>query len=89
MRKAKDPKDTLVIICKFTPIINKSYKLATPSGGKWQEIFSSDNAKFGGEGRNNKTAKQAKKAECDGQEHYISVTVPPLSITVFKKKTEK
>ena len=89
MRKGKKEEDTLVVICNFTPIEHKAYKLATPSGGKWQEIFSSDNAKFGGEGRNNKTAKQAKKEACDGQEHYISVVVPPLSITVFKKKIGK
>ncbi len=89
MRKGKKEEDTLVVICNFTPIEHKAYKLATPSGGKWQEIFSSDNAKFGGEGRNNKTAKQAKKDVCDGQEHYISVVVPPLSITVFKKKIGK
>ena len=89
MRKGKKEEDTLVVICNFTPIEHKAYKLATPSGGKWQEIFSSDNAKFGGEGRNNKTAKQAKKESCDGQEHYISVVVPPLSITVFKKKIGK
>ena len=89
MRKGKKEEDTLVVICNFTPIEHKAYKLATPSGGKWQEIFSSDNAKFGGEGRNNKTAKQAKKEACDGQEHYISVVVPPLSISVFKKKIGK
>ena len=89
MRKGKKEEDTLVIICNFTPIAHKAYKLATPSGGSWQEIFSSDNAKFGGEGRNNKTAKQAKKEKVDGQEHYISVNVPPLSISVFKKKNTK
>ncbi len=88
MRKGKKEEDTLVIICNFTPIPHKAYKLGTPSGGSWQEIFSSDNAKFGGEGRNNKTAKQAKKEAVDGQEHYISVTVPPLSISVYKKKSK-
>ena len=89
VRKGKKENDTLLIICNFTPMEHKAYKLATPSGGRWQEIFSSDNSRYGGEGRNNKTVKQAKKAECDGQEHYISVTVPPLSISVFKKKIGK
>ena len=89
VRKGKKESDTLLIICNFTPMEHKAYKLATPSGGRWQEIFSSDNNRYGGEGRNNKTVKQAKKAECDGQEHYISVTVPPLSISVFKKKIGK
>ena len=89
VRKGKKESDTLLIICNFTPMEHKAYKLATPSGGRWQEIFSSDNNRYGGEGRNNKTVKQAKKAVCDGQEHYISVTVPPLSISVFKKKIGK
>ena len=89
VRKGKKESDTLLIICNFTPMEHKAYKLATPSGGRWQEIFSSDNNRYGGEGRNNKTVKQAKKAECDGQEHYISVTVPPLPISVFKKKIGK
>ena len=89
VRKGKKESDTLLIICNFTPMEHKAYKLATPSGGRWQEIFSSDSSRYGGEGRNNKTVKQAKKAECDGQEHYISVTVPPLSISVFKKKIGK
>jgi 1,4-alpha-glucan branching enzyme len=66
VRKGKKESDTLLIICNFTPMEHKAYKLATPSGGRWQEIFSSDNNRYGGEGRNNKTVKQAKKAECDG-----------------------
>ncbi len=89
IRRGKKPEDALVIMCNFTPIEHKAYKLGVPSSGKWQEIFSSDNVKFGGEGRNNKVAKQAKKEVCDGQEHYISVNVPPLSISVFKKKLGK
>lgn len=89
IRRGKKETDTLVVICNFTPIEHKAYKLGVPSGGKWQEIFSSDSSKYGGEGRNNKVAKQAKKEECDGQEHYISVNVPPLSIAVFKKKIGK
>ena len=62
VRKGKKESDTLLIICNFTPMEHKAYKLATPSGGRWQEIFSSDNNRYGGEGRNNKTVKQAKKA---------------------------
>lgn len=89
IRRGKNVTDTLVVICNFTPIEHKAYKLGVPSGGRWQEIFSSDSSKYGGEGRNNKVAKQAKKEECDGQDHYISVNVPPLSIAVFKKKIGK
>ena len=85
-RRGSDEKDTLVIICNFTPIEHKNYKLAVPTAGSWKEIFSSDNSRFGGEGKNNKTARQSKQGACDGREQYISITVPPLSVSVFKKK---
>jgi 1,4-alpha-glucan branching enzyme len=85
-RRGSKPEDTLLIICNFTPIDAKSYKLAVPTAGKWKEIFSSDLAKFGGEGHNNKTVKQSKAGKVDGRENYISITVPALSISVFKKK---
>ena len=117
-RRGRNEKDTLVIICNFTPVTHKNYKLAVPTEGRWKEIFSSDAARFGGEGFNNKSAKDSRnvaqdkaavkpvkknrsksaKTEeildttpqlIDGRENYISVTVPGLSISVFKKMAVK
>ena len=84
-RHGEQEKDTLLVICNFTPIAYKNYKLAVPSEGRWKEVFSSDAAKFGGEGMNNKTAKDSKAGKVDGRKNYISITVPGLSISVFKK----
>ena len=86
-RNAKNEKDTLVVVCNFTPVEQKNYKLGVPSEGKWQEIFSSDNAKFGGEGKNNKTVRQTKVGSVDERNQYIQITVPALSVSVFKKKS--
>ena len=85
-RRGEKKEDTLVIICNFTPVDAKNYKLAVPSSGKWKEIFSSDLPKFGGEGHNNKVVKQSKAGKVDDRSNYISVTVPALSISIFKKK---
>ncbi|MCR5105470.1 MAG: 1,4-alpha-glucan branching protein GlgB [Eubacterium sp.] len=85
-RRGEKEEDTLVIICNFTPIDVKNYKLAVPSAGKWKEIFSSDLQKFGGDGHNNKVVKQSKEGTVDDRDNYIQITVPSLSISVFKKK---
>ena len=85
-RRGKDEKDTLLVVCNFTPMEHKNYKLAVPSAGKWKEIFTSDAARFGGDGHNNKTMKQSKEGKVDGRTNYISITVPGLSVSVFKKK---
>ena len=76
-----------MVVCNFTPVEQKNYKLGVPSEGKWQEIFSSDNAKFGGEGKNNKTVRQTKVGSVDERNQYIQITVPALSVSVFKKKS--
>ena len=39
---------------------------------------------MGGEGRVNKKPLQAIPGSCDGKEQYISFTLPPLSVVVFK-----
>ena len=59
---------------------SRNYKLAVPSAGSWKEIFSSDLARFGGEGHNNKVVKKSKEGKVDGRDNYISITVPGLSI---------
>ncbi len=88
-RRGKSAKDTLLVVLNFTPVTAKNYKLAVPTGGRWKEIFSSDSSKYGGDGRNNKTAKIAKEGKVDGRDNFINVTIPGLSMSVFKKQEKK
>ncbi len=88
-RHGEKEKDTLLIICNFTPVEHKNYKLPVPSEGKWKEIFSSDSSKFGGEGKNNKVVKESKAGKLKGRDNFIQITVPGLSFSVFKKVQTK
>ena len=91
-RHGKEEKDTLLVVCNFTPVEQKNYKLPVPSAGKWKEIFSSDAAKFGGDGHNNTTAKISKEGKVGKKSDvrdFIQITVPGLSISVFKKVNAK
>ncbi len=85
-RRGEKEKDTLLVVCNFNNVDAKNYKLAVPSVGNWKEIFSSDNAKFGGEGHNNKVVKKSKEGKVDDRQNYITITVPALSVSIFKKK---
>ena len=86
VRKTENIDDTLVIVCNFTPVHHEDYKVGVPYRGKYREIFSSDDALFGGEGLNNTTLKQSKKESCDDRENSIKITVPALSVSIFKYK---
>lgn len=83
-RKTVRKEDTLVIVCNFTPMEHKDFMLGVPYAGKYKEIFTSEEARFGGDGKKNKTMKTSKKVECDGRENSIAVYVAPLSISIFK-----
>ncbi len=83
-RNTMKQQDTLVVICNFVPILQDNYKIGVPFEGKYKEIFSSDKKEYGGLDNLNKRVKQTKKEECDGREHSLHITVPPLGITILK-----
>ncbi|MFA9377468.1 MAG: 1,4-alpha-glucan branching protein GlgB [Lachnotalea sp.] len=83
-RNTKNPEDTLVIVCNFVPVLQKSYKIGVPYKGKYKEILSSDRKEFGGLNNINLRVKQSKEEECDGRDNSIKITVPPLGIAIFK-----
>lgn len=85
-RNTDKKEDTLIIICNYTPMEHTGYKIGVPFRGKYKEIFSSDESRFGGEGKNNKTLKQTKKESCNDRTYSIQIDVPALSFTVFKYK---
>lgn len=82
-RKTEKVEDTLLILCNFTPVIYKGFPIGVPFAGKYKEIFNSDKEIYGGHGNVNPRLKTSKKKEADGRENSISVTVPPLGISIY------
>jgi len=83
-RKGSKPEDMLVVVCNFDDVDRDDYKIGVPKVGKYKEIFSTDNVKFGGNGFVNPRLKQSKTDECDGRAESIRIKVPALSVSVFK-----
>ena len=82
-RKTEKAEETLLIICNFTPVIYKNFRIGVPFSGKYKEIFNSDREQYGGGGNVNPRLKQSRRLETDGREDSISLVVPPLGIAVF------
>lgn len=72
------------MVCNFTPVVYEDYKIGVPFKGKYKEIFNSDKEEFGGENYLNTVLKQSKKDECDERPNSITITVPPMGISIFK-----
>ncbi len=82
LRKDREGND-LLVVCNFADIDRKDYKIGVPFSGKYKEIFSTDDVKFGGRGHNNIRLKRSKVDECDGRPDSIRIDVPALSVSVF------
>lgn len=86
LRKTEKEDETLLVVCNFTPVVYTNFKVGVPFKGKYKETFNSDRVEFGGSGNVNPRLKQSKAEEWDDRENSISITVPPLGISVFTCK---
>ncbi|TIL76205.1 MAG: 1,4-alpha-glucan branching protein GlgB [Mesorhizobium sp.] len=71
----------VAVISNFTPVPRDNYRVPLPMAGRWREIINTDAADYGGSGKGNGGAVEA-RAEAGG----ISATVllPPLSTIMIE-----
>ena len=82
IRKGKDSKDDIVIICNFTPTVLNDYRIGVPRGEKLKEILNTDNSKYEGSGvKNNKLT--IENQAFHGRDYSVALTVPPLAAVFF------
>jgi 1,4-alpha-glucan branching enzyme len=84
-RKGRSPGDTILVVCNFTPLVRSSYKVGVPAGGYWVEILNSDAEDYGGIGQGNLGRVKALPTPMHTREYSLSLTLPPLSVLVFKR----
>ena len=84
IRKAKDPRDYLVVCCNFTPVVRPNYRVGVPQAGWYQEVFNSDSRHYGGSNVGNFPGRQAEPPGAQARPYSLSVTLPPLATVVFK-----
>lgn len=88
-RKSDKNEDLLIVICNFTPEPRHHYRIGVPYRGKWKEVFNSDNHRYGGAGVLNPGALVTSPIKYHNQDYSVSLTLPPLAITVLKLEKEE
>ena len=86
LRKGGPEDPDLLVACNFTPIPRHNYRIGTPIADHWQEILNSDAAIYGGSGMGNLGGVTTVPVASHGQPVSIGLTIPPLSIVLFKAK---
>ena len=78
LRKGKNPHHRMLVVCNFTPVPHKNYRVGVPTGGWWKEVLNSDGAEYAGSGMGNAGGVMAEKKEQHGRPYSLELTLPPL-----------
>jgi 1,4-alpha-glucan branching enzyme len=89
LRKAKNPQDSLLFACNFTPVPREHYRLGVPQPGFYEEILNSDADIYGGSNVGNLGGRQAEALPWHVHPYSITLTLPPLAVIVLKLKREQ
>ena len=84
MRKTRNPKETLIFIFNFTPIVRDEYRVGVPYEGRYEEILNSDSEFFGGSNIGNMGTTRADNVWQHNQPYSLSLRLPPLGMLVFQ-----
>ncbi|MEG2597482.1 MAG: 1,4-alpha-glucan branching protein GlgB, partial [Oscillospiraceae bacterium] len=75
----------IIVVCNFSSLTLENYLIGAPRRGKYTEIFTTDDSRFGGHGILNGEV-YAKLKPLHGQKYALDLTLPPFSaIYLFKK----
>ena len=83
-RQGEDENDMVFVVCNFDTVPFEEFKVGVPKYGRYKEILNSDDVKFGGSGLKNNRVKVSKKDSYDGRENSIIISLPALSVVIFK-----
>jgi 1,4-alpha-glucan branching enzyme len=85
LRKSESPKDTILIVCNFTPVPRLGYRIGVPEGGYWRELLNSDASEYGGSGIGNLGGAHAVPEPVHGRPYSLRLTLPPLGALFLKR----
>jgi 1,4-alpha-glucan branching enzyme len=83
LRQAPDGAPVLVV-CNFTPLPRRNYRVGVPQGGRWREILNSDAEYYGGSGVGNYGGIDAQPMPYEEYSQSLTLTLPPLAVLLFK-----
>jgi 1,4-alpha-glucan branching enzyme len=85
IRRAKNEDNWLLFVCSFTPVVRSGYRVGVPRAGVYEEVFNSDAGEFGGAGWLNRGSLETHEGVVQNHYHYLTLTLPPLGVAVFRR----
>ena len=77
-----DSQKEIIVVCNFSSVDRKNYRIGVPNEGIYHEIFSSNDKKYGGKGcaRGNEPIRSASESiPIHGYEQSVTIDIPAMS----------
>jgi 1,4-alpha-glucan branching enzyme len=71
------------VVCNFTPVVRRGYRVGVPAGGRWIEALNTDAESYGGSNVGNDGGVDAWEEGMHGRPFSLSLTLPPYSAVVM------
>lgn len=84
VRHGTDGASPVLVVCNFTPIERRNYRIGVPKQGRWIERLNTDADHYGGGGCGNLGAVHSDMIAAHGRGQSIRLTLPPLSTLFFE-----
>ncbi len=89
IRKGKNPRDFLVVICNFTPVERQNIIVGVPYEGQYEELLNTELKKYGGSWDFSQESYTSSNEPANGKDFSLQVISPPLSVLILKPKRIK
>ncbi|WP_018274055.1 1,4-alpha-glucan branching protein GlgB [Teredinibacter turnerae] len=87
-RKGKKPKDKVLVVCNFTPVVRENYRVGVNEPGTYTEVLNSDNSRYGGGNIGNAKPLKSEKEPWHFRDNSIAITLPPLAAVIFSVEVD-
>ncbi len=85
IRRGEQTPSFVVVVCNFTPGIQRGYRLGVPQAGAYRERLNTDFAHYGGSNTGTPLGTAiAETVPCHGRSHSILIDLPPLATVMLE-----
>ncbi len=88
-RKSRNDNDTLIFVINFKSEVYYDYQIGVPFLGEYEELFNSDNEKYGGSGQIMDDILTSIEEPYHNQPYSLKIKVPPMATLILKIKNIK
>jgi 1,4-alpha-glucan branching enzyme len=84
LRRGRTPVRPALVVCNFTPVPRRDYRVGVPLPGLWRERLNTDSSHYGGSDVGNQGGVRTEEVHWHGQPCSVTLALPPLATVIFE-----